>query len=279
MNRAYNNWRNVVLAASLVVASAEVLAHDLWIEPSAFVIGAGNPITVRLRVGVNLLGDPIARDPALIERFITVDEEGIRPMPGRDGLDPAGILRTTAPGLTIIGYASKPSRIALTAQKFNEYLVEEGLEPIAALRQRRNETSAEAREEFARCAKALLSTGPLKPGQGDKALGFTLELVAEKNPYALRPGQDLPVRLLYQGKPLPGALVIAINKRNPSAKVSARSGADGRVALRLAEPGMWLVKAVHMIAAPAGSDAQWASFWASLTFQLPDTGSTPGSGL
>jgi hypothetical protein len=31
---------------------------------------------------------------------------------------------------------------------------------------------------------------------------------------------------------------------------------------------MWLIKAVHMIPAPAGSKAEWASFWASLTFEL-----------
>jgi hypothetical protein len=32
---------------------------------------------------------------------------------------------------------------------------------------------------------------------------------------------------------------------------------------------MWLVKAVHMIEAPAGSNADWLSYWASLTFEMP----------
>ena len=30
-------------------------------------------IGVKLRVGVDLLGDPVPRDPALIDRFIAVD--------------------------------------------------------------------------------------------------------------------------------------------------------------------------------------------------------------
>jgi uncharacterized GH25 family protein len=278
MNRASIRWRTVVLAASLAVASTQLLAHDLWIEPSAFVLDGGKPLAVRLRVGVDLLGDPVPRDATLIERFITVDSEGTKPIPGQDGLDPAGLLRTLAPGLSVVGYASKPSRIVLTAQKFNDYLTEEGLEKIAALRAQRNETNAEAREEFSRCAKSLLSSGPPKPGEGDRTLGFALELIAEKNPYAMRAGQELPVRLLYKGQPLAGALVVAANKRNPSAKLSARSGKDGRVTFRLGEPGMWLVKAVHMIEAPAGGESQWASFWASLTFQLPETASTPAPG-
>lgn len=266
-----------VLAAGLLLAGASALAHDLWIEPSAFVVDAGKMIGIKLRVGVDLLGDPVPRDPALIDRFIAVDRAGSKPIIGRDGEDPAGLLRLTSPGLVIIGYSSKPSQIVLPAQKFNEYLTEEGLESIAALRSKRNETNAEAREAFARCAKALISSGPITAADVDRPLGFTLELVAEKNPYGLQAGQSLPVRLLYKKQPLAGVLVVAVNRRNPSAKVSARSGKDGRVTFKLAEPGMWLVKAVHMTPAPAGADAQWESFWASLTFELPGKAATPAA--
>ena len=54
------------------------------------------------------------------------------------------------------------------------------------------------------------------------------------------------------------------------ARVSARSDAAGRVQLRLSEAGPWLIKAVHMVPAPAGTERDWDSFWASLTFQLAD---------
>ena len=40
---------------------------------------------------------------------------------------------------------------------------------------------------------------------------------------------------------------------------------------RLRPGGMWLVKAVHMVPAHAGTNAEWASFWASLTFELRTT--------
>lgn len=259
----------VVLMACLIVSGVPAMAHDLWIEPSAFLADATKVISVKLRVGVDLLGDPVPRDPALIDRFISVDRGGTKPIIGRDGEDPAGLLRVTSPGLVIVGYSSKPSQIVLAAQKFNDYLTEEGLEAVAALRAKRNETNAETREAFARCAKTLISSGPVTPADVDRALGFTLELVAERNPYGLEAGQSLPVRLLYQNQPLAGALVVAINRRNPSAKLSARSGKDGRVTFQLSEPGMWLIKAVHMTTAPAGTNSQWVSFWASLTFQLP----------
>ncbi|MEO7270739.1 MAG: hypothetical protein ABIX28_00630, partial [Vicinamibacterales bacterium] len=56
----------------------------------------------------------------------------------------------------------------------------------------------------------------------------------------------------------------------PLARVAARTDKAGHVTLKLTQPGPWLIKAVHMIPAPAGSDSQWASFWASLTFELGD---------
>ena len=143
--------------------------------------------------------------------------------------DPAGFLRVDTPGLLVVGYRSNASAVELAAEKFNQYLKEEGLEAIAALRARRNETGAKARELFSRCAKSLLLTGSPNAAQGDRRLGFTLELVAEKNPYALGAGEELPVRLTYENSPLAGALVVAINRLNPSEKLSARTGADGRV--------------------------------------------------
>jgi len=264
--------RHALLVVVAIVSSrASLLGHDMWIDPTAFSPDSGQIVGVRLRVGQDLLGDPLPRDPALINQFIFEDAAGRKPLVGRDGADPAGFLRVAMPGLLVIGYRSNPSAVELTAEKFNQYLKEEGLDAIAALRARRNDTGAKAREIFSRCAKSLVLSGSAKEGQGDRPLGFTLELVAEQNPYALRAGQDLPVRLTYENRPLAGALVVAMNRQNPSEKLTARTDSDGRVRLRLRAGGMWLVKAVHMVPAPAGSNADWASFWASLTFELRTT--------
>ena len=263
--------RLVLLIVAIVVSGASLIAHDMWIDPTTFSPASGQIVGVRLRVGQDLLGDPVPRDPALINQFVFEDAAGRKPLVGRDGADPAGFLRVAAPGLLVVGYRSNPSPLEMTAEKFNQYLKEEGLDAVAALRARRNESGSKAHEIFSRCAKSLILSGTPKDDQTDRSLGFTLELVAERNPYALRAGQDLPVRLTYENRPLAGALIVALNRRNPSEKLSARSDNDGRVRFRLPAGGMWLVKAVHMVPAPAGANAEWASFWASLTFELPTT--------
>ena len=43
-----------------------------------------------------------------------------------------------------------------------------------------------------------------------------------------------------------------MNRLNPSEKLSARTDEDGRVRFKLRPGGMWLIKAVHMVPAPAG---------------------------
>jgi uncharacterized GH25 family protein len=258
--------RSVV--AAIALTHVPLFAHDMWIDPTTFSPESGQIVGVRLRVGQDLLGDPLPRDPALINQFVFEDAGGRKPLVGRDGADPAGFLRVAVPGLLVIGYRSNPSAVELPPEKFNQYLKEEGLDAVAALRARRNETGAKAREIFSRCAKSLVLSGSAKDGQRDRPFGFTLELVAEQNPYALRAGQDLPVRVTYENRPLAGALVVAMNRQNPSEKLTARTDNDGRVRFQLPAEGMWLVKAVHMVPAPAGSNAEWASFWASLTFEL-----------
>jgi len=261
-----------LVAAALALSTAPLAAHDMWIEPTSFIPDAGKIIGVRLRVGQDFLGDPLPRDPALIEQFISVDSTGRKPVYGRDGADPAGLLRVAEPGLLILGYQSHAKPIVLPATTFNQYLKEEGLDAITELRARRNQTSSDAREIFSRCAKSLVYQRMPTNAQADRALGFTLELVAERNPYTLHAGQDFPVSLTYEGRPLPGALVVAMNRANPAAKIMGRTDQKGRVTFRLPQDGMWLVKAVHMIPAPDGSNAEWASFWASLTFELKSSG-------
>ena len=267
--------RRVALVLGAVAFSqGSLVAHDLWIEPSTFLPNLGEIVSLRLRVGQDLLGDPVPRDPSLIEQFIVADDTGRQPVVGRDGRDPAGFVRAGTRGLLIVGYRTKPSAVELPAEKFNEYLKEEGLEGVATVRARRNETGAKGRELFSRCAKSLVLAGRATEAQGDQTLGFTLELVAERNPYAIALGQEVPFRLTYEKRPLPGALVIAINRLSPSEKLRARTDDDGRVRFQFKRGGMWLVKAVHMVPAPAGVAADWSSYWASLTFSLQDHATT-----
>ena len=256
-------------AVVLFFAAAPLLAHDFWIEPSTFRPEVGATVGFALRVGEGFHGDPVPRAPGRILRFVLVSPSRETPVEGVPGHDPAGVARVSEPGIHVVGYRSSSSKVELDAEKFERYLREEGLETIIAARARRGESGKPSREIYSRCAKTLLAAGGAGKTGYDRELGFTLELVSEKNPYAYRSGGPFPVRLRYREKPLEGALVVALNREAPERRLSARTDAEGRVAFALARPGAWLVKAVHMVPAPADSGADWESLWASLTFEVP----------
>jgi uncharacterized GH25 family protein len=267
---------SALLSSLAMLTALPLAAHDFWIVPSSFRPAVSSPLALRLRVGENLKGDPVPRDPALVDRFALLGPlpaETEVPIPGVSGADPAGFVRVSEAGLYTVVYRSHRTRLDLPPEKFDEALRREGLESILELRKSRGESLKPSTEVFSRCAKALVLVGqPATPGGGgsfDRPVGMPLELIPEKNPYGLKSGEELPIRLLYQGKPLTGALVIALGLHQADGRIAARSGKDGRVRLRLPEGGFWLIKSVHMVPAPHDTGVDWESLWASLTFDLP----------
>ena len=265
--------RAALLAAAACVLSgaSPAAAHDMWIEPSTFHPAPGATIGVRLRVGQFFVGDPLPRYESLVQRFELSSRDGERSIEGSEGDEPAGRIEIPSAGAHLVGYRSNNSYVSQEPQKFEEYLKEEGLEQIVRIRDGRGESQKPSREFFARCAKALVVAGTGPRTGFDRVLGLTLEIVPEKDPEGWQAGGDLVFRILYEGKPLAGALIAALPQREPSRKLTARSDAAGRVTFRLPQAGVWLVKAVHMIPAD-GRKADWQSFWASLTFEIPGRG-------
>src|SRR5258706_9609334 len=244
-----------------LLLAAPAMAHDFWIEPSTFRPAAGDRVAAALRVGQKLQGEAMPRIPPLVDRFVLDNA----PMLGFSGSEPAGVALVARAGFQWIGYQSNAFPMTLDAPKFEQYLRDEGLERIVEERAKRGQSAAQGRERFYRCAKALLDAGGAKTGTIDAPLGFTLELVPRKLPHA---GDELPLTLLFHGKPAANILVVAMSKTDPDNAVRARTDARGRVTLRIAHGGFWLIKAVHMQSAPADSGVDWESWWASLTFEL-----------
>jgi len=259
------NLRRLLIAALLAVAGPAV-AHDFWIEPQAFQPKPGSAVPLRLFVGQDFKGDSVPYFPQKFERYIVAGPAGTQPIPGVLGDEPAGTVTPAAPGLYVIGLHTKPDSVSFdTPEEFEKYLLKEGLERNLALHRQRQKLGGKIEETYFRCAKSLMAAGAVGD-DADRVLGFPLELVAEANPYRTR---TLRLRLLYQGKPLAGALVVAFNQAEPLAKLKARADDNGRAEFTLPRSGVWLVTSVHMIPASFLSGYDWKSLWASLTFERP----------
>jgi uncharacterized GH25 family protein len=157
----------------------------------------------------------------------------------------------------------------LPASRFEAYVRAEGLDYVSALRGQWGESEQPARELFSRCAKALLQVGGSGRHGHDRRLDCPLELVPSQNPYEMEPGEDLAVQLLFRGRPLSGAQVSAVHPAAPESPVFGRTGPDGRASLQLGHSGLWLLKSVYMLPLADRTSADWESFWATLTFEVP----------
>ncbi|HSL82522.1 MAG TPA: DUF4198 domain-containing protein [Thermoanaerobaculia bacterium] len=269
-----------VVAAALLAAalSSPVRAHDLWLEPSSFHPAPGAEVAVRILVGHGPAdGEPLTPRPEWIERFVLAGPSGATPVAALPGADPPGRARVGEAGLWAFGLESGDTLHTLSPERFAGYLAEEGLEEAAAAAREAGlappAAAGPVRELFARSVKALLRVGgapPAAPGTAaGPVLGQELELLPLADPFAPEAG-ELPLRVLLRGEPAPGVLVEAAPLAGGEAPSRSVSDAGGvaRIPLPAIEaPAGWLVSAVVLEPAPAGSDAHWRSVWSSLTFE------------
>jgi uncharacterized GH25 family protein len=266
--------RSTAVITALLIAGA-LRAHDFWIEPSTFHPDPGGTVAVGLRVGQDFVGDAVPRTSPLIERFIIRQSGRETPIDGIENIDPSGWFRADGRSSAVIAYASRPSFVEMPAAKFEDYLRQYGLERIIGIRTRRGERGAPGREIFSRCAKAIV-TGRQPSIAVTQPLGLRYEIVPSGDPTL----GTLPFRgrVVYGRTPVSGALVVAILQSDPSLRITTRSNAQGAFSFMLSRAGVWLIKSVEMIDAPAGSDAEWESLWASLTFELPARATSSAKG-
>ncbi|TVT43510.1 DUF4198 domain-containing protein [Hymenobacter setariae] len=284
-----------LLSLSLLFASSVALANEFWLQPASFRVAVGTPVPLRLLLGENLTGRPWPRPARRTQRFVhlgptgSADSTNLRPALLADSVAPSLTLRT--PGTHVAALTSTLAFSELPADKFTAYLRAEGFDKALLYRQQQGQTTTKpGREAYRRCAKALMlatasARAPRSPADTAyrHSLNLPLELVPEQNPYYLRLGASLTLRVLRQGQPVPGALVRVWDASPPAPDksrantaietryFSTRANNNGRVLLRLPGGGPYLVVAKYLEPAPAALKGQtdWLSTWATLTFGGP----------
>jgi uncharacterized GH25 family protein len=263
--------RSTTTLLAVLLLSLPAGAHDFWIRPAQFAPAPESVLAVHLRVGDHARGEPVTRKDQRIVRFMLVDAAGERAVVGRDGALPAGAVRTAAAGVATLGYHSTPARLELEATKFEAYLREEGLEAVIAERARRGESALAGRERYERCCKSLVQVGGEGRG-GGATLGLPLEFVVIGDPFD-PDAADLELELRFEGRPLADARVgvLPLGEDDPAAPPAEERvlQSDERGRLRVPRAGRWLIAAVHMQRAAPGEDADWHSWWGSLTYEGP----------
>jgi hypothetical protein len=259
------------LAATAVTTAA--LAREFWLQPAQFFVAPGTSLALRVFVGENFTGERWAGKSSRVTRLTHYAPSGPRDLlPAAATTDTLhAALTFREPGTHLVALATNNASSTLEANQFNTYLKQQGLDYILLERQKRGTLNQPGREAYRRCATTLVQAGT--PAALDTARAWSrptdlpLELVPEQNPYTLKAGASLTVRVLAEGLPQAGQLV-QIWQRSPGQPVRISklySNQNGRVLLRLSGAGVYMLSTVRMVPA-ALPEADWQSTLASLTF-------------
>ncbi|MEO6016613.1 MAG: DUF4198 domain-containing protein [Polaromonas sp.] len=281
--------RSCIALIILLVTATHSGAHEFWLEPVApVVVGSTAPLT--LRVGEFFEGDLVGFSTAqtvAIRQYVGTESSNLRAMlPLRNPVATLALPLTTA-GAHMVVFDSQPSMISLPAGKFEAYLHDEGLDFITARRQATGASESPGRERYRRFVKTLISAVPAPaaaPVPASSAIDMTyatrsgqrLEMVPLADPLLTLPGESLGIRVLFEEKPLAGALLKAWHRHDDqTVMIRAKTSADGTASFNLPFSGAWMISVVHMIPATGTKDIDWDSLWGNISFSVPPAGSKP----
>lgn len=267
--------RLAVAIVTFIALGGTAAAHDFWLEPRSWQARPGVPMPISFEVGHGDARERWAAGGDKLAALSDVSRRGVTDLRSlfREGGQQPHLTHTfREPGLHIVTMRSGDSVSDLPALRFNEYLALEGLTPAITARARRGRTKANGREFYSRRAKALIRVGgtlPTDNALATRPLGMTLEIVPLRNPYALGADHRLPVQILFEGRPLPGALVkLTLLESDARPIKTVRSDARGRATFAIPQSGSWLINVVWTKAI-ANRDADFQTTFSSLTFGYP----------
>jgi len=257
----------------LMLASASpAAAHDFWVQPTHFQLDRPGAAALTLQVGHGTEHQRSQIRAGRITRFAAVGPDGKE----RDLRAALHIGEDSDAGFVLEGEGAHVLALEtddraqshLPAARYNAYLAEEGLTPVAAAREQARRTNTEGSESYRRDAKAVVQVGRAgDQSQVIRPLGLSLEIVPERSPYAAPRGSTLPVRLLLHGQPLAGALVKLTDLDRDAVPVEThRTDASGRATFALPTSGLWQLNVVWSEPRPKDAETEYLTSFSSLTF-------------
>ncbi len=222
----------------ILLLTQTAFAHHLWVEKEGdrFKVGWGHPPKI----------DPY--DPKRVKDMKAFDSNGKEvKLERKDEKD--------------VVYLSSKADISMITLSF------EGGYLVSTPEGKKGLTKREARKAGLQVIDSSYSSQSAKSlfGYCDavlKPVGMKFEMVLLKNPFILKADEPLPIKVLFDGKPIEG-ITIEVGAH----KETGRTDRDGIAEMRITEKGMQVILAKYRVATD-NPDADYLSFTTVLTFEL-----------
>lgn len=262
------------LFAVLLLVPA-VHAHDFWLQPAQFQTSTLKPLKVDFMIGHS---DEVERWNLTWERLHSFKSYGpdgvidhqLAVTPGSSRDAGGAVIALQREGTHVVAMESYHSISDLAAEPFNAYALKEGLTAAILRREAAGTTAANGREMYSRRAKTLVQVGDVPSDNVLRPVGHTLEVIPDHNPYAAMSETRFPVRVLFQGRPLAGALVdLTALGTGTEPTQGQRTDAKGRVTFDIPRQGAWKINVIWARVVEGRPEADFDTVFASLTFAYP----------
>lgn len=254
----------------LILITSLTQAHEFWMLSSKFRYNVGETAGIDFKVGENFLGDYWDLQKHKVERLDAHNRTGVKSILNHVKTTKGNNIQYhfASVGTHLISLQSSAAYVESESEVFNEYLKEDGLENIIEHRTRTNTMDEMAREYYTRYAKLLIQSGDRTDETYRKSAGLKYEIIPQKNPYDLNPGDYLPCLVLYEGQPASHTLVKVWNQvGNRTFLQNIYTEKDGTITFPISNSGSWMVSSVKMIRSNY-EGADYESMWASLVFGI-----------
>ncbi|MEP6901021.1 MAG: DUF4198 domain-containing protein [Actinomycetota bacterium] len=255
----------------LLIFPVSTFAHEYWFEPDKFFLAQGEKTAVHLYVGDGLVKDREEREfqlekTTLFQLFSAEKSVELKTSIAEKTM-PIYSFSADKSGNYLLAMERNWSYLKLAADKFEDYLREDGMEYIIAEREKLGESKKEGRERYSRFLKSLLQVGDKKDATYKKQVGLKLEITPLENPYSKKAGDKLQFQVMFDGKPLTGRTVFADNRAAETQKIITDK--NGKLTIKLEKNGLWLVRLVVMQRCKTDcAEADWESFWGAFSFGI-----------
>lgn len=262
--------RRIIIILMLPLVCLISMSHEFWLQPKKYRYQVGEQMNVDFMVGESFTGEFWDLKRHQVEKLEMYNLTGKKDLLGEVKNSEGNNLgyKFSQTGTHMLTMQSSAAYIELEAEKFNDYLKEDGLDYILDERRKSNELDKPSKEYYTRFTKLLVQSGDKPDDTYKKKTGLRLEIVPDKNPYSLASGDYLQCQVLFEGKPSAHALVkVWSHIGNKVFLQNIYTENDGTIKFPISNKGPWMVSSVRMIHSEK-DESIYHSLWASLVFGI-----------
>jgi uncharacterized GH25 family protein len=262
--------KKAVTVFFLLVFSVLLNGHEFWLEPIRYILKPGEAVGLKFRVGENFTGQNWQGNKSSVEQlrlFYKDVDDDLKNLLSDSTQGDSLRLQFFDEGTVVVAYQSTNKYIEISADTFQTYLKEDGLQNAIDYRTAKGLTDSIGREYYKRSVKTIFQIGADKDSAYKRKTGLPLEIIPLAHPYTLKKGQALPVKILFMDSVLANNMVKVWHRHNGKTEMTDLfTDTYGRLEVPVSLSGQWMLSVVKIEPLSDTSRANWQSYWGSLTW-------------